>query len=403
MQVAALDSLGATVYTLVYSSPPPNTGYFTQSYTTMFPGQPFQIRGHIRTNNKRNDTVTVTASVQKRPDVTVYAVYAPPRAPVNTPIQIGAVIAELNGDVGAHTDCVLYVNDVEADRANGIWVDSGDAVTCAFNPTFTSTGSNNVKVRAVNVDPSDWDMDNNVAETDVLVSTITPDWDLAWAQAKVYDENNTTVSRFGRYVNTTVTAGYDWLVQDVTDTAGDIWTYTGAAADVPWTPTSVTASASDGIASWTATRAVGGCSDFSFGTANGRTFWTSITGCSSLWVQAGTYSGTVTYTSRGLVRTFTVVSGKVAYDGPAQYVYNTVETTDVNGTAILNGSNFTIDVQVQAGPFTFSKPLSFPVSAGFSDQGQVPETCGTASGVVYCEAATWSKIWRTGATVFIRP
>ena len=80
---------------------------------------------------------TVTASVQKRPDVTVYGVYAPPRAPVNTPIQIGAVIAELNADVGAHTDCVLYVNDVETDRANGIWVDSGDAVTCAFNPTFT--------------------------------------------------------------------------------------------------------------------------------------------------------------------------------------------------------------------------------------------------------------------------
>ena len=37
-------------------------------------------------------------------------------APVNLPIKMFAVVSELNGNIGARTDCVLYVNDVDADR-----------------------------------------------------------------------------------------------------------------------------------------------------------------------------------------------------------------------------------------------------------------------------------------------
>ena len=125
VQVSALDALGVPMTTLQYKDPLPAGGYFKQTYTNLWPGQPFQVQAHIRSSAKRNDTVTVTTSVQKRPDIAVAGLISPPRAPVNMPVNMVAVVSELNGAIGARTDCVLYVNDVEADRASAIWVDSG--------------------------------------------------------------------------------------------------------------------------------------------------------------------------------------------------------------------------------------------------------------------------------------
>ena len=86
-------------------------------------------------------SVAVTASVQKRPDIAVTNVVAPPRAPVNVPVRITAVISELNGDIGGRTDCVLYVNGVENDRANALWIDSGDSVRWSFDDAGGSRDS----------------------------------------------------------------------------------------------------------------------------------------------------------------------------------------------------------------------------------------------------------------------
>jgi hypothetical protein len=319
-----------------------------------------------------------------------------------------AVLSELNGNVGARTDCVLYVNDVEADRASGIWVDSADTVSCAFSPTLTTLGNNRLQVRAVGVDPGDWDTENNVFEKNVLVSTLTPEFDVAHAQALVYDVHNTSFSQLGRYINSTFTGGHDWLYEEKTDTDGDVWTYTAGAEVAPLAaPTSVSASLTDGIDSWSVERAVSGCEDFAIGQVNGRTFWTSVNGCGSLFVQAGGYSGTVTYTSSLLVRTFTIKSGVGAYDGPAQYVYNNVNTEDVNGTKVFNGNNWTIDVRVVApaaagGVFTFQKPLSFTLDQTVTAGQTTPAQCSSGAGVNYCESSSWSRVARSGETQFIR-
>jgi hypothetical protein len=409
MQVSALDALGVVMSTTQYKDPLPAGGYFTQSYTNLFPGQPFQIQGHIRTSAKRNDVVAVTTSVQKRPDIAVSGLVSPPMAPTNLPIKMFAVVSELNGNIGGRTDCVLYVNDVEADRANAVWVDSGDSVSCAFSPTFTTLGVNHMKVRAENVDPGDWDDANNVVEKDIVVSTLTPEYDAAHAEALIYDVNNTSFAQQGRYFNSTFTAGGDWLYEEKTDTDGDVWTYEALAALAPLAPPSqVQVSLSDGVTSWSFERDLAGCQDFAMGQVNGRTVYTSVTGCGFVYVQAGGYSGTVTYTSRELLRTFKIIGGKsLVYDGPAQYVFNNVSTQDVNGTTIFNGTNWTIDVKVVApaasgGVFTFGKPLSFPLAGPFTDGATTPTTCTQATGVTYCEASSWKKVWRTGEATFIK-
>ena len=319
MQVSTLDALGVVMSTTQYRDLDAFGGYFKQSYTNLWPGQPFQIQAHIRTSSKRNDTVTVTTSVQKRPDIAVSGLVSPPMAPVNLPVKMFAVVSELNGNIGARTDCVLYVNDVEADRAAAIWVDSGDSVSCAFSPTFSTLGTNHLKVRAVGVDPGDWDAANNVFEKTVLVSTLTPEFDAARAEALVYDVNNTSFAQQGRYFNSTFSGG-DWLWEEKSDTDGDIWTYTATAAVAPLAaPASVNVSLTDGVLAWSIERELNGCEDFAIGQVNGRTIYTSVIGCGALFVQAGGFSGTVTYTSRRLAATFTVQNGAIVYDGPAQY------------------------------------------------------------------------------------
>jgi hypothetical protein len=62
-------------------------------------------------------------------------------------VNISAIVSEGNGDVGARADCVLYVDGAAVDRAKGIWVDAGDAVTCAFTYTFTDPGTHDVEIR----------------------------------------------------------------------------------------------------------------------------------------------------------------------------------------------------------------------------------------------------------------
>src|SRR5205085_343557 len=82
---------------------------------------------------------------------------------VDVPVTLLATVGEGNGDVGARTDCVLYVDGVEADRARGIWVDAGDQVSCAFLHTFTSEGDHALRVAAEGVNPADFDLSNNAA------------------------------------------------------------------------------------------------------------------------------------------------------------------------------------------------------------------------------------------------
>jgi hypothetical protein len=112
----------------------------------------------------------VNTLVKLLPDLMVSSIDVPDEAMVNTPVNIATTITEKNGDLGARTDCVLVVDGTEADRATGIWVDVGDAVSCAFTHTFTQTEEHQLKVQAVNVLPIDYDYSNNEASSHTHIS-----------------------------------------------------------------------------------------------------------------------------------------------------------------------------------------------------------------------------------------
>jgi len=136
-----------------------------------YPGLPrgarLEVQGNV-TEGRRTDVVTVTTSVYRRPDLQV-RLEAPETVRPGFPVNFVATVREENGDLGARADCVLYVDGAEADRVRGLWVDAGDAVSCAFTYAFASPGYRRVRVEAARVSPADFDADNNAAGATVLV------------------------------------------------------------------------------------------------------------------------------------------------------------------------------------------------------------------------------------------
>lgn len=114
-------------------------------------------------DGRRTNVVTV-ANMQPvlRPDVAIVGLIIPDVALAGAPTVIGAVLAEQAGARGASLDCVLYVDGAAADRARNVWVDAGDAVTCAFTRVFSADAA--IRVVAENVRPGDGDLSDNAAE-----------------------------------------------------------------------------------------------------------------------------------------------------------------------------------------------------------------------------------------------
>jgi hypothetical protein len=138
------------------------TGHFTYEFAGFTRGVPVQVRAAISgIEPNRTDVVTVSDQVRLAPDPAVTSLDMPYYAPYNTAVTIMATIRELNGDVGARADCVLYVQGVAVDRAPGIWVDAGGTVSCAFRHTFAAAGGHDVAVALENVSPADYDTGNN--------------------------------------------------------------------------------------------------------------------------------------------------------------------------------------------------------------------------------------------------
>lgn len=134
-------------------------------------GRQVQVQANVGgIDPKRTDVVTVVETVKLRPDLAAENLMAPARAVPNWPVNITAVVRELNADAGATADCALYVDGVKVDQILGLWVNTGGAVSAAFTHTFASAGAKRVEVRVENVLPGDYDTGNNSVSGSVEVT-----------------------------------------------------------------------------------------------------------------------------------------------------------------------------------------------------------------------------------------
>lgn len=166
-------------------------GYASFTYERYGRDDRIQVQGNVTgIDRNRTGVVTVSTQVKRRPDLSTISLTAPASALVNTNVIINATVQELNGDVGATANCVLYVNGTQVDQANGIWVDAGDVVDCSFGHTFTSVGEQSLRVAVENVVPGDDDASNDDATgTITIVEPTVPLQGYAQAHDEIYSYN----------------------------------------------------------------------------------------------------------------------------------------------------------------------------------------------------------------------
>lgn len=124
-------------------------------------GAPLQIQAQVRTLERRTGVITLDTRVSLRPDLAVRNLTMPDQARMLAPVVITSTIHEINGEVGAWADCVLYVDGIATDWIGNMWVDAGGVVNCAFAPVFEEVGTRRIDVVVENVRPGDWDTANN--------------------------------------------------------------------------------------------------------------------------------------------------------------------------------------------------------------------------------------------------
>ena len=184
VQVKGIAPDGALLFIENYSGAAGGAGAAaaTYNYDGLVRGSRLEVQAHVRAaGSNRVEVIALSETVRLRPDVAAGSLDAPRHAGIGTPVNIAATVREVNGEVGAHADCVLYVDGVAADHARGIWVDAGGVVSCAFTQNFTHPGVRRLEVRLESITPGDFDQANNRVAGEIEITT-DPYGYSAWAR-----------------------------------------------------------------------------------------------------------------------------------------------------------------------------------------------------------------------------
>lgn len=177
VQIKPLNSDGNALYARNFNGLTAG-GYFKTTVNDLSRHQQVQVQTNIAgIDANRTGVVTVVETTKLRPDLKAANLTAPHQANINTPVTISAVVSEVNGDVGARANFVLYVNGTAIDRSNGAWVDANGTANVTFSHIFTTTGTHNLEVKVEDVIPGDYDTANNVVAGTISIvqpQTATP-------------------------------------------------------------------------------------------------------------------------------------------------------------------------------------------------------------------------------------
>ena len=137
-------------------------------------GDQIQLQANVEgIDAPRIDVVTVTEKVKRLPDLTV-EMTAPAEAEAQTYVNVMGVVNERNGDMGTWAECELLVEDQVVDYAWYVWVDAGDAVTCATTVTFNTPGTYSLAMRVRLSWDREWDTENNTDTATIQVHGESP-------------------------------------------------------------------------------------------------------------------------------------------------------------------------------------------------------------------------------------
>lgn len=382
VQVKAWSPDGGKILTENFQRPT-SGAYVELRFPGIPPGSRFQVQANVRgVDRNRTDVVTVTANSTRGPAFGT-TIHLPDGVVVGVPTIITATVRETNGQVGATTSCVLYVDGQEVDRVNTVWVDAGDEVTCAFTYSFRDAGDHDVRVGLVN-DPADAGLlppppssggvvnaqDPNPLPrwtASVLDRTVTTDarYDLTWwkpdGSHKEYEQStgesprSQTISLTGTLDRaTTFPLGVQLAVSSNAAGTFQAVTWSGLAAGAPDAAGQSCVSQSivdqGGLFTLCSTGAGAGGS-----TTYGYT----------------RFAGTVTYHSRGFSRTWDNVTGTETY-----WTWNDSPETYAGGGQMRQlGTSVGISLAVTDGTGNWDVSAAVPLTAFDQMLSEVPYTC----------------------------
>lgn len=333
------------------------------SFALAIPGMSRHEKFQIQTNvsgidPKRTGVVTVEETVKLRPDVAVTNLQAPAQVRENIPVNLSAVVSEMNGDVGARSNCILTVDGNIVDQSAGIWTDAAGTVSCVFTYAFSGIGTHAVVISANDVVPGDYDLANNGVSGNVEV--VRPEQPFSGYSAHAEDLTSSRKYYYSSpwYHHEYTENGwrqstnmYAWggplragnaLIATVRETSnGTVIDDLTASMTNGWNSDSGDGYSAGCVSSWDAAsyRWINACGD-SWGdgpSAGG-----------SSWIQTSRYAGDVTYHSSGWDRYYWY-----GYESGYYYTWN-YSGHDVMGTRASFGSTVVTDLTLSDGNTTYS-------------------------------------------------
>ena len=399
-QVRALDDENKLLFQ--YNDNNPDRYAESARFESLARGQYLQVTANVTgIDPHRTDVVTVTERIKLRPDLAV-TLQAPPQVPAGQSVPITATVTELNGDVGAHASCVLRAGEAVIDYAWGIWIDAGDAVTCAFTHTF-APGAYDLQVDVADMAPEDWDRGNNRSEV-VRIEAVGGPTEFNYT---AYAEANFTHREYAfesRWHDLSTQLGGEEAATSESVENTEFASMTGfigraLSGDVSF---EVSQSTDDRVLhadTWTTT--LDGCT---WRVSNGGSFYL----CSYTWGSwADTWfdyrrsAGTVTYHSIGYYRVWDDGTGEDLY----YYHYNDSYTGN-DGTLAGLGSTYAFRVRVTQEDLVLTANSEFPIThlepgsysgggcdsgTGWWDEGYTYESC---SWYKHSYQSSYGSSWR---------
>lgn len=367
----------------------PDVAYWTLEIPGLTRGMVVQVQANVRgIDGNRTDVVTVSTTVLRRPDLRASQLQLPDTAVAGVPVVISATVAELNGDVGARTDCVLAVDGTQVDVAPGIWVDAGDAVSCVFTHTFPELpGTKTITIGLANTVPYDDDTSNDAVSGSIVVIVERPDA-FAWFAEATDERIVTHDSSYIRFTGLDGLPREEWRARD-TVSRSQLADFGGTAAVAVTFPitqlelgqwTGGNAVHHVAIRDLAATSSADGRTCAAGDLEEGVTF--SVCSGSAPAMTEFRYlrrAGTVTYQSLDYARTWYDDDSGTPYwvaNGPA----TTSGTLSSDGAALVElAGDYRFLIRLNDGGFVYIKDRTLPLAAFERTIASSPWACATTS------------------------
>jgi hypothetical protein len=177
-------------------------GYLAYRLDSVACGQDVEVQANIcGIDGSRTDMVRVTTKVARRPNLQPLDLQVSGTAIVQTPVQIAATVREVNLDVGARANAVLYVDGQPVDTVTNLWVDAAGSVSVLFTHAFATLGTKQLGVALEQVVPRDDDPgDNTLTGSIQIVPNTQPlRYYAAFGESQTYAGQGSSGQRYSPY------------------------------------------------------------------------------------------------------------------------------------------------------------------------------------------------------------